>query len=293
MNLNKPFPIPVVAQGEDGMALAEVEEGLAYMPMPSDMATYQAPSLPDPEVLARQAAVVQVLERTVQALRRDGAMDQTLAIDVLGLVPEARTLLGQVLGEGEVAAQVLPLGQVGAGVQVQESVFAGVWRVITTEGGALLGDHIEVGSVPQVLVDAAREDGLAPKPAHALPPDGAMNAPSLMAEVQAQQRSWHAAKPPHVINMSLLPLSGPDTAYLDAELGSGRVLILSRGYGNCRISNTAVPRTWRVTYFNSTDTVILDTLEICRIPEVACAAAEDLADSAERLAEVLAWVQDH
>jgi hypothetical protein len=34
-----------------------------------------------------------------------------------------------------------------------------------------------------------------------------------------------------------------------------------------------------VTYFNSTDIIILDTLEVCRVPEVGCAAAEDLEDS--------------
>ena len=82
-----------------------------------------------------------------------------------------------------------------------------------------------------------------------------------------------------------------DSAHLEAQLGAGRVLILSRGYGNCRITNTRLAHTWRVTYFNSTDIIILDTLEVCRVPEVGCAAAEDLEDSAERLAEVLDWVQ--
>ena len=76
-----------------------------------------------------------------------------------------------------------------------------------------------------------------------------------------------------------------------ATFGSGRVVVLSRGYGNCRIASTRLPRIWRVTYFNSTDLVILDTLEVSLVPEVACAAAEDLEDSAERLAEVLDWVQ--
>ena len=77
----------------------------------------------------------------------------------------------------------------------------------------------------------------------------------------------------------------------DAQIGAGRVLILSRGYGNCRIVDTRLLNTWRVTYFNSSDIIILDTLEVCRVPDVACAAAEDLEDSAERLAEVLQWVQ--
>ena len=36
--------------------------------------------------------------------------------------------------------------------------------------------------------------------------------------------------------------------------------------------------------------MILNSVEVCAIPEVACAAREDLEDSAERLAEVLQWV---
>jgi hydrogenase-1 operon protein HyaF len=40
-------------------------------------------------------------------------------------------------------------------------------------------------------------------------------------------------------------------------------------------------------YFNSDDTLILNTLEVSDVPSVACAAMEDLADSAERLGEIL------
>ena len=67
--------------------------------------------------------------------------------------------------------------------------------------------------------------------------------------------------------------------------------MLSRGYGNCRIVNTRAAGIWRVTYFNSQDMIILDTLEVGSVPEVACAAQQDLEDSAERLAEVLEWVE--
>ncbi len=51
--------------------------------------------------------------------------------------------------------------------------------------------------------------------------------------------------------------------------------------------------TWRVVYYNSQDTVILNTVEVGALPEVACAAIEDLQDSVERLGEVLAWVERH
>jgi hydrogenase-1 operon protein HyaF len=39
------------------------------------------------------------------------------------------------------------------------------------------------------------------------------------------------------------------------------------------------------------DTVILNSVEVTDMPDVACAAPEDLGDSAERVAEVLKWVR--
>jgi rubredoxin len=59
--------------------------------------------------------------------------------------------------------------------------------------------------------------------------------------------------------------------------------ILSRGYVNCRITSTATRNVWWVQYFNSQETLILNTIEISGVPEVACAAQEDIDDSAQRL----------
>jgi hydrogenase-1 operon protein HyaF len=94
-----------------------------------------------------------------------------------------------------------------------------------------------------------------------------------------------------VVNLSLLPLSPQDLTHLDAALGNGRVVVLSRGYGNCRVRSTRVPHTWRVVYYNSQDAVILNAIEVGGVPDVCCAAREDLADSAERLHEVLQWIE--
>jgi hydrogenase-1 operon protein HyaF len=38
------------------------------------------------------------------------------------------------------------------------------------------------------------------------------------------------------------------------------------------------------------DTVILNAVEVTDMPDVACAAQEDLRDSLERLQEVIEWV---
>jgi hydrogenase-1 operon protein HyaF len=116
-----------------------------------------------------------------------------------------------------------------------------------------------------------------------------MGAPVLLTEIQECLRQGTVSEP-HVINLSLLPVSPEDAAWLDAALGRGRVSILSRGYGNCRITATALPCVWWVQYFNSQDALILNTIEVTEVPAAARAAAEDIADSRERLAEVLEWV---
>jgi hydrogenase-1 operon protein HyaF len=95
----------------------------------------------------------------------------------------------------------------------------------------------------------------------------------------------------HVVNLTLLPVTPEDIGFLDHHLGTGRVLMLSRGYGNCRISNTRLPNCWRVVYYNSMDKVILNTVEVVDMPEVAMAAPEDLRDSHERLADVMNYLE--
>ena len=89
----------------------------------------------------------------------------------------------------------------------------------------------------------------------------------------------------------LLPMSVEDIGFLDHHLGTGRLLMLSRGYGNCRISNTRLPNCWRVVYYNAMDKVILNTVEVVDMPEVAMAAPEDLRDSHTRLGDVLAYLE--
>jgi hydrogenase-1 operon protein HyaF len=118
-----------------------------------------------------------------------------------------------------------------------------------------------------------------------------MNAPVVLEELRDRSRRWRPGQPAQVVNLTLLPLSAGDAMHLDAQLGAGRVVILSRGYAQCRVVSTRLPRTWRVTYFNSGERVILDTLEVGLVPEVACATTQDLEDSAERLDELLAWLE--
>ncbi|MFZ5512477.1 hydrogenase expression/formation protein [Tepidimonas aquatica] len=275
------FPIPVVALGPGSH---QEEEPLDYLPMPHDMRTFQPPILPEPQDIRDHTAVRAWLEQLLEATQKWRPGGGSYCLDMHHLAEKDRQLINQLLGEGEVSAQVT--GEDGV-LSIQESVFAGVWRLLGRDkDGHLYMDRVEVGDVPAAILCAAMT-GLA-KPAQAPVSPGVINAPALLAEI-----AEHTARPDggtHVINLSLLPFSPEDAAWLDERLGRGPVTLLSRGYGNCRITATGIARVWWVQYFNSQDALILNTLEVSDVPEVARASAEDLEDSADRLAEVLAWI---
>ncbi len=287
MNRGKPIPIPVVALGPGSQP--EEDEGLNYLSMPQGMQTFRAPLLPEPEDMAGRSGALQVLNAVLAAAAGQGPAVVSLA----GLSTAERTLVNQVLGEGEVSAQWLPAESASdpSGAQVQESVFAGVWRVIETDAWGGQDDRIEVGPVPALLHRAAAHDAQQPPQLQGQsPPPDVLNAQHVLAELAQHRAAWRPGQPSEVINLTLLPMSPADIAWMDHVLGTGRVLILSRGYGNCRITSTRVPHTWRVVYYNSQDHVILNTVEVGDLPAVAQAAPEDIADTHERLVEVLAWV---
>jgi hydrogenase-1 operon protein HyaF len=288
----KPFPIPLVALGPGSQT---EDETLDYIKMPQGMSTWQPPHLPEPEQLAGHDSVRAVLHAVQGSLRQALAGEPPAPIGLDALDSASRALVNQVLGEGEVSVRVAAGGAADRScLDAQESVYAGVWRVVRRDDDTdAVHDSIEVGSAPGVLFGIARSElhrGAGLSPQSAMPPD-VMNAPSILAELADHWTHWRRGDAAHVVNLTLLPLAPADMAWLDHEIGGGRILILSRGYGNCRISNTERPNTWRVVYYNSMDTMILNTIEVVEMPEVALAAPEDLADSLERLTEAIEWLE--
>ena len=285
----KDFPIPVVMIGPGSQPEDEV---LDYMAMPQGMETFRPPVLPEPEEIAARVGAHVALRDALALLEEVRHGGPNRSVDLSHLDTLDLNLINQVLGEGEVSAMVKSAGDAQHELRIQESVFAGVWRVIQSANAVVVSDTLELGAVPAALQATARRDvwPTVPRWVGALPPN-VQNAPSLLAEIEDQWRSWQPGQPAHVVNLTLLPMSNEDIGFLDHHLGTGRVLILSRGYGNCRITNTCTPNCWRVVYYNSQDLVILNTVEVTGIPDVALAAPEDLNDSYERLKEVLAWVE--
>ncbi|MEP9349789.1 hydrogenase expression/formation protein [Xanthobacter sp. KR7-225] len=258
------------------------EDGLAYLPLPSGMRTFSA-HLPEVEDPARFAPALKAVADILGALK-DWTAGTTVTVPLSHLDPANRALVNETLGEGEVAVKVSGEGRA---VEIQEATFAGVWRLRAADGT----ERVEVGAFPKGAVlrafPARWEIDLA---ALETPMPGIFNAPPLLVEIAHRSATRAPGEAPHVINLSLLPHTPEDLALIEQMLGQGATTILSRGYGNCRIDSTATRDVWRVRYYNSTDMLILDTIEVSDVPEVALAAPEDIADSAERLAEVLAAI---
>ncbi|WP_050627284.1 hydrogenase expression/formation protein [Bradyrhizobium viridifuturi] len=237
----------------------------------------------DGNELARNYPNVTVLLSNVAAAARGQSQStRSQPYGLANLSELERKLIGEVLGEGEVAGVVaLPDGSFA---QLRESVLAGIWRVRI--GAEPTYEYVEVGAIPQIVQRAATELTSADFLIGAAP-DGAMNVLAVLAEIRERARVWRSGMRAHVINLTLLPMSAVDMAFLQQSLGNGPVQLIFRGYGTCRVQATEVRNVWSVQYFNSLDDVILDTVEVGGVPIVALAADEDFEDSAGRLQEIM------
>ncbi|MDR0233564.1 MAG: hydrogenase expression/formation protein [Zoogloeaceae bacterium] len=285
---SRPFPIPVVT--DHPHATTGMPDGVPeYLSMPNDMAVFTAPRVPES---AERATLDSVERRLAALLARMAATDfaeaDGIIEDLRQWPPAERALVGDLLGFGEVSAYTMtsPLR-----FRAQETAFPGLWRVLALavdESGqeCIEEDFLQAGAIPPVLLQVMRENGLAELPPPAFP-EGVMNAPALTQEISTRAKAWRPDEPAHVINFTLLPMSEADFEALYGWLGHREVSILSRGYGNCRITSTRLAHVWWVQYFNSMDTLILNTLEVTAMPEAALAAREDYADTLVRLEEYL------
>jgi len=285
----KPINIPVLAIGPGSQPAQELE--LDYLPLPA-AETFRMPLPPENAALDDAAASADAVEKLIEAMRgyRFGERNYP-RFSLADMRENARRVLNESLGQGEVSA-IVRSSNGGSGWHIQETAFAGVWRV-QRDGpdGELAEDWVEACDMPEAVVSCARSAAL-PRFDPGRLPEGVMNAPALLREIQHQASVFRPGRGPHVVNLSMLPLTPADYAAINALLGEGRVAILSRGFGNCHISSTQVRGVWRVQYFNSMNTPILDTIEVVDIPEAARAAAEDFSDSIGRLQELLVWLRE-
>lgn len=273
--------LPIFGQGsqpaeQDGVALE-------YLQMPQEMTTYSMPRISadlNGQDLTQALSVLRQLQQNLAAFPSVSA-----PIELMQLDTGNRRFIDELLGEGEVS--VICSGE--QYIRIQESVLAGVWRLQTLNAQRqIINDTLEVGIIPLRLSQWAFSSAAGQIDTYwTVVPPGVMNAPPLLTELNAKIAGYRPGSEAHTINLSLLPQTEKDLEFLAQRLGGGSVTILSRGYGNCRITSTATAFVWWVQYFNSEDTLILNTLEVSDVPSVACASPEDITDSYERLQEIL------
>jgi len=283
----KPFPMPVRMTGPGSQA---VDDAPDYIPLPHEMNTFRMPVVPDAADARALAVARDVLAGFVAALEPWDPTRESRGptLDLAGLSPAVIEIVNQMLGEGEVSIVITG----SRGVRVQESVFTGVWRVCEFDtAGDLVADRIEAAAVPSVALDTARASA-ADTIVDVAAPQGAMNAPAVLCEIAAQMRARRTTSPAHIVNLTLLPLTPEDHAMLERALPVGPVAMIARGFGNCRVTSTLARDVWRVQYFNNMNTLILNTIEVVGVPEVALAASEDLDDSRSRLDELVDWMSE-
>lgn len=289
------FQIPIRAAPIGPGSQPEDEAQLDVMPMPRGMSTFAMPRVPervDPAALAGSRDLLVDLLRRLEAWQAAGKAQAAPAapvLDLVGVAPAVLEITNQVLGEGEVSVRVTGARD----LRIQETVFAGLWRCCEVDArGALVRDWLEAGPIPAVVLEAARA-AAAPTldlPAEAVAIEGLMNAPAVLAEIRSAQQALPIGGAPRQINLTLLPMANADHAALELALPVGPVSILSRSFGTCLVGSTGVRDVWRVRYFNSMNTLILDTIETVDVPEVVIASADDLEDTRKRLAELVQWM---
>ncbi|MDD5035187.1 MAG: hydrogenase expression/formation protein [Methylococcaceae bacterium] len=254
-----------------------------YLAMPQSMRTFAAPSAQD---WGRIPGARELLTRLADGLSSScHGMGPTL-IDLAPFDEDIRHFMDQLLGEGEISVLADAPSQ---RLNIVEAVYTGVWRVRLFQNGAPVQDILETGPFPRILADWLASHECPPSLPDSFP-ENLMNAPALVHELFDKTARFVPGRE-EVINLSLLPLTAEDIGFLVECLGLAGISILSKGYGECRITRTRLPNLWWVQYFNSTDQLILSTFEITALPEVVMAAAEDLEDSASRLKEVLAELE--
>jgi len=262
----KKIDIPVVVVGPGTQPESGDGVVMEAPPSPGEMSTYVMPDLSMLESLEKSGRGMALLRETRAILDRYriGQKPQAQVLD--GLDADNRKLVDQVLGNGEVS--IVYDGDVH--MQIQESVLAGVWRIQhIDQSGQIVKDILEVAEIPAVVRESTFINTRMPvvdRPQDL--PQGVLNAPPVIIEICDKVKDFKLTDEPYVINLTLLPQTEEDLAYINDKLGVGPVTILSRGYGNCRITSTATPNVWWVQYFNSDDINILKTcFNIGQVPD--------------------------
>ena len=244
------------------------DDSFSMNPLPITCQVNDEPSMAALEQCAHSPQVIALLnELQHQLSERQPPLGEVLAVDLLNLNADDRHFINTLLGEGEVSVRIQQADDSES--EIQEAIFCGLWRVRRRRGEKLLEDKLEAGCAPLALWQAATQN-LLPTDSLLPPPiDGLMNGLPLAHELLAHVRNPDAQ--PHSINLTQLPIIG---------------------YGESYINATGLRHVWHLRCTDTLKGPLLESYEICPIPEVVLAAPEDLVDSAQRLSEVCQWLAE-
>ena len=114
------------------------------------------------------------------------------------------------------------------------------------------------------------------------------HSPQVIALLNELQHQLSERQPP----LAQLPISEADRLFLSRLCGPGNIQIRTIGYGESYINATGLRHVWHLRCTDTLKGPLLESYEICPIPEVVLAAPEDLVDSAQRLSEVCQWLAE-
>jgi hydrogenase-1 operon protein HyaF len=119
-----------------------------------------------------------------------------------------------------------------------------------------------------------------------------MNAPFLLNEIALALEALAKNGESRTLFLSQFPMTPEDAEFLQRTLGPGQTLIQSGGASPAVWRETGVSGVWWGEVFGADRKVVLRTIEIACIPELAVTPAEDiaagLAEFRARLPEALA-----
>lgn len=216
----------------------------------------------------------------------DRLEDAALALDTVpGGVADA---LEGLLGDGWVALTLR--GADGASTRMEETSFAGVWRVHRHPVSASPATRsVEIGALPGLVVPTLARLTRTPPAAAGAPTDRLR---VLFADIARRASKVRADSAVHVVNLTLAGLDDEELAVLTDRLGTGPVSGVCLGFSTTRFASTAVQNVWRVRYFDQAERLVLDTLELVQVPECAVAQASEVRRSIHRLTELARTLPD-
>ena len=114
------------------------------------------------------------------------------------------------------------------------------------------------------------------------------NGGALLRELAELLEGLSARGESSSIDLRSLPLTPGDYRELRETLGKGAVTAHLEVAGTTEVSETACPGAWWVTHRGETGEVLAELIEICPVPAILAAPAEDVAEGLARLRQTLA-----